>query len=384
MGKTRRQFLRIAGSTAVIAAAGAGAFVMTRTPTKAQAPWGMAGGSEYTDPRKRALSYAILAPNSHNQQPWLVTLEGDDAFTLTCDPERLLPETDPFNRQIVVSLGCFLELMRMAAAEDGYRADVTVFPDGEPQPKLDDRPIAHVRLVKDAGAERSPLFAQVAQRRSNKEPYDTGRPVSQASLDAINGVTGEGTITGAITDADEIDFFRELTWQAFKIELETPRTYMESVNVMRIGKAEINANPDGLELGGAMMDVMKLAGIVTHETLADMSSMAYAQGRDMFEPIMRSAMGYAYLVTETNTRADQIIAGRDWVRMNLKATELGIGIHPLSQALQEYPEMDELYRSLHGRLGHSDHCVQMFGRVGYGPEIQPTPRWPLDAKITNA
>lgn len=99
---------------------------------------------------------------------------------------------------------------------------------------------------------------------------------------------------------------------------------------------------------------------------------------------MQTAMGHIWQVTPTNTRLDQIRAGFDWVRINLAATELGLGMQPLSQALQEYPEMSDLYDDIHGRLAPDGGTVQMWARVGYGPDIMPTPRWRLEDKIVGA
>ena len=92
-------------------------------------------------------------------------------------------------------------------------------------------------------------------------------------------------------------------------------------------------------------------------------------------------MGYVWQVTEGNTRVDHIAAGRDWVRINLAATALGVGTQPLSQALQEYPEMDAPYRDVHARLAPGGGTVQMWARLGYGPDVGPAPRWPLEEKI---
>ena len=114
---SRRKTLALIGGGTVLAAAGAAAvgFVTTRTPRTALAPWEKAGG--YADLRKWALSYAILAPSAHNRQPWLIALAGDDKVILWRDRSRDLPQTDPFHRQLVISLGCFLEQMKIAAAE---------------------------------------------------------------------------------------------------------------------------------------------------------------------------------------------------------------------------------------------------------------------------
>src|SRR5262245_48914469 len=110
------------------------------------AGWRDPGAGE-ADPRRFALAHAILAPNPHNTQPWQVELIGDNEMALYCDLDRRLPFTDPFDRQITIGCGCFLENLRLAAAQKGLYAELTQFPEGEPTPRLDARPIAHVRLV---------------------------------------------------------------------------------------------------------------------------------------------------------------------------------------------------------------------------------------------
>ena len=92
------------------------------------------------------MAWAVLAPNAHNRQPWALRLVGADTALLFCDLDRRLPATDPFDRQILISLGCFVELYRLAAASRGFAADITPFPEGEPQPRLDARPVARIVL----------------------------------------------------------------------------------------------------------------------------------------------------------------------------------------------------------------------------------------------
>ena len=101
MSLDRRKTLAVLGGGAILAASGVG-YRLTRTPDAALAPWAAAG--TYGEPRMRALSYAILAPNPHNRQPWIVDLGTPDQVTLYVDTDRLLPHTDPFSRQIVVGL----------------------------------------------------------------------------------------------------------------------------------------------------------------------------------------------------------------------------------------------------------------------------------------
>jgi len=385
---SRRRFLKIVGSSAFIVAGGAGGFALTRTPTDAIAPWARAGGADYTDPRIRALSYAILSPNPHNRQPWQVDLRQADTAILTCDLDRLLPHTDPFERQILIGLGCFLDMLRMAAAEDSRSVEIEPFPDGAPDLHLDTRAIARIRFGAPGSATADPLFAQVLNRHSLKEAYDTNRSVAVSTLEEIASVVPASIKVGFSADAARRDDLRALTWKAHLVEVTTDRTNMESVNLMRIGKAEINANPDGIDIGGtAFLDALALAGVLTREQLADPNSTGFKQGLDIYHAMMHTAMAYLWLYTEGNSRFDQLNAGAAWLRVNMKATELGIGIHPISQSLQEYEEMAPLYEEVHQKLvgtsgqDGSGARIQMLGRVGYGPEVSPGPRWPIETRI---
>ncbi len=381
----RRGVLKILGTGAVIVAAGAGGFATTRTPTKALAPWGQAGGADYSDPRVRALSYAILAPNPHNRQPWVVDLSVPNEATLFCDPDRLLKATDPYDRQIVIGLGCFLELLRIAAAEDGFRALMVPFPEGADDDALDGRPIARISFVEDPETERDLLFAQVLDRRSNKNPYDTSRAVPSDVLERIKRSGGVATRIGTTNDPLEVGRLRAISWDAFQTEMFTPAALQESIDLMRIGKVEINANPDGLSFGGPLYDTLDLFGLMSRDALADQTSPQFRQGLEAWDPVINTAMAHIWIVTRGNTRIQQLLSGQAWLRLNLAATREGVGLHPLSQALQEYPEMATLLARMREELGVTGEAtVQMFGRLGFGPRAPRTPRWPVESRVTGA
>lgn len=166
-----------------------------------------------------------------------------------------------------------------------------------------------------------------------------------------------------------------------QIELDTPRTYKESVDLFRIGKTEINQNPDGIDFGGPLFGSLNALGMFSREAALDTSSTAYNQGIDAVMANVDTAMGYVWLMTNGNSRLDQIQAGRQWMRVNLTATANGIATQPLSQALQEYPEMQRKFTQLHKFLNAEGKVVQMFARIGYAAPVAQSPRWPIEAKI---
>ncbi|MES2674594.1 MAG: twin-arginine translocation pathway signal protein [Pseudomonadota bacterium] len=376
---TRRGILKIgAASVAVLGATGA-TWWNTRSPIAAYAPWDIAGKS-FGDPRLDALAYAILVPNPHNRQPWKVALNNNLGLSLYCDLDRRLPETDPFDRQITIGLGCFLEALRMAAASKGYMLKIDTFPDGEPTPRLDQRPIAHIEFIHDK-PHTDPLFEQMLLRHTHRYDFDTAREISP---EVFNHLLTTADAKGSI-DVELRNRLRERTWSAMKIELTTQRTVTESALLTRFGKQEIIANPDGLSMSGPAFELMNKVGFLTQESMMEPNSSAMQSGFTSIQARMSTAMGYVWLDSDDNERKTQLNMGKQWLRLHLKATELGLAMQPLSQALQEFPEMQDEYQQVHNLLNIGAPArLQMLGRIGYAKFEGPSPRWPLETIFIRA
>jgi hypothetical protein len=368
----------------VLALFAAAPFVTTGcSPTNLPDPaaaWRSPGAGE-VDPRRHALAHAILAPNPHNMQPWLIELPGENEITLWPDLTRLLPATDPPNRQIVIGCGAFLELLDIAARQNGHRAEITLWPEGEPQPVLDARPIAHIRLTPDPGVARDPLYAQIINRRTNREPFDAQRiPVDGALQPVVAAAAGFDA--GFANAPERVAKMRDLIWRGWSRETATPAALKESVDVMRIGAAEIARHRDGLVLDGPFIEAMKALGMLSREAMLDPKSEANKQGAQIWKKLADTAPAFVWIKSADNTRATQIAVGRAYARMNLVATAQGLGLHPWSMALQEYPEMADLYAEQQAMLGGTAEApVQMLARIGYGKAVKPTPRRGLDEHI---
>lgn len=380
---SRRTMILAAGGASLALVAGAGGWRVTRLPERALQPW---DDAPVADPRLDMLRHAILAPNPHNRQPWRLHLIGADEMVVTCDSDRRLPATDPFDRQITIGFGCFLETARIAAAQRGQRLAVTPFPEGEPQPRLDARPIARLRLIADPAVPRDPLFAAIRHRRSTKLPYDMTRPVDPVALAAVVAQAGRPGAGHCTADA-RTAALRALVQQAIATEIDLPRTWAESARVMRIGHAEIDASPDGIALRGPMIEAMAAAGLIDHAALADPASLAFRSGRDSEIATYGAAPAFVWVTTPANDRISQLAAGRAYVRANLMATSLGLAMHPASQALQEFAEMREAFEGVHALIGidpASGGRVQMLARIGHGPAVPPAPRWRVASRMVRA
>ncbi|WP_374130839.1 hypothetical protein [Sphingomonas sp. 28-62-20] len=375
MPLSRRSIILGASGVGLALVGGGAAWRVMRTPTTAIAPWTI-DPRRPADPRLDALRYAILAPNPHNRQPWLIELVGSDRVLLRCDLDKRLPETDPFDRQIIMGFGTFIEVARIAAAERGYAIDVTPFPAGEPQPRLDQNPVAQLVFRKDPDITHDPLFSAITHRHTNRALYAPAPPTPAQ----LRAVARENVVTSA--DPALLAQMRPLAVRAMTIETVTHRTFMESVDLMRIGADEMNANPDGLPIGGPIVEALQAVGMLNQKLIADPNTDAFKMGLKQVQDSCGSIPALLWITTPGNSRAEQLEAGRRYVRAQLRATTLGLAMHPLSQSLQEYPEMTADYARVHRLLGASgSERVQMLARIGTAPPTLPAPRWPLEKHL---
>lgn len=371
--KRRSFMLVLAAGGAVIALPGC-----DTTPATATAPWRAPGATE-TDPRLRALSWALLAPNPHNLQSWVADIREPGLIRLSVDLQRLLPATDPPNRQVLIGCGAFLELLCQAAARQGQRAEVTLLPEGEyATGGVDARPFATVRLSVDAGVQPDPLFAAVPLRRTNRAPYTAQVPDAQALGQLAAAAARPGITLYSTTDATKVQRLRELAIAGYRVEFGNAATWTESANLMRVGAAAVAAEPSGVAVTGTMAWFGRQLGMLGPEALRKTDGVAARTAIDSSTEAATHTRAWAWLTSADNSRRTQIEAGRAYLRTDLAAAQLGLAIHPNSQVLQEFEAMSTLYDQFHAEVGVAQPArVQMFVRLGYAARPEPAPRRPL-------
>ncbi|MFZ5668771.1 MAG: Acg family FMN-binding oxidoreductase [Pseudomonadota bacterium] len=372
----RRDFIRVLGGGAIFAAAGC-APAGTADPRSA---WTNPGAGE-TDIRRKALSWAILAPNPHNMQPWVVDLSTPDEIALYIDRTRLLPVTDPFNRQIVIGCGAFLELLTMALAEQGAGAETSLFPDGEAHPRLDGRPLFRLRL--GGGAARAPLFASAPARRTYRGPF-TDQVVDASMAANLLGAfrPTPGADCNVTVAPDRVERLRGLVYRGAEIEAHTPPAHRESVERTFIGARAVAEHPWGISLDAPAMTAMNALGVLTKEKMATPGTTAFKEALKFLKTAADTSRGFLWIATATDSRAEQMAAGRAYLLANLAAARFGLAMHPWSQGLQEYATQKPVYDALHRELAPGGGRIQMLARFGFPKAaVPPAPRRGLAAQL---
>jgi hypothetical protein len=229
----------------------------------------------------------------------------------------------------------------------------------------------------------------VLKRHTPKADYDTSRLVSAQTLSVLLASVNDREVRagGTVSEAD-LAPLRELCVKSSEVEFLTSRTVMETLHLLRVGPDEIVRHRDGLPINTWMARALSSLGLFDRSAPPQPGSQAFKAMMAQVEGNSRTAMGFVWL-SGKNGRSDQVRAGRAYVRLQLKATEMGLGVHPLSQALQEFPEMASHYARVHqltlkrqAPASPGDETLQMFCRLGYTDKPVPaTPRRPLGAFV---
>ena len=333
-----------------------------------------------TDIRWIVLSYAILAANPHNKQPWIVDLTGPTSFELYVDQQRLLPETDPPARQIHIGQGTFLENLELAARQHGYRADIDYFPKGEyDNAVVEDKPVASIELRIDGSIAKDALFESILQRQSNKRTYtDSALTVDQ--LGGLRNTQIDPRLRLTIADDNALKTeLSQIMTDAMSIETSNKMRDAETVTMFRFNDKERGRYRDGFSVAQSGMTGFKgwvaETFFLSREDTEEDSTSFGEQAVDITNDQAQSAAAFGWISTASNTRLDQVVTGRAYERLNLTATALGIAMHPMSQVLQEYSDMADLQRRFLAYLEFPQgHTIQMLFRLGIAEPVEHSPR----------
>jgi hypothetical protein len=368
----RRTFLEILGTGGAVALVTGPGGGCTAQPLSALRPWDGPADPSGGDPRLRLVSWALLAPNAHNKQPWLVDLRGD-GIDLYVDPRRLLPQTDPASRQIMISQGTFLELLAIAAAHEGLLAGIELFPAGlDSAGEIGSRPVAHVSLAPQKELPAGALFPFIRQRHTNRRPFE-GPALTDGEVDALVAAAGgEGIRFRCLRDPAVISRAAALMTEAMRIETANAPMHAETVGMLRFDDAETERFRDGIGLPNLGLTGLRLLMARTFVSRAKASSPDFLKRTvDAARAQASTARALGLVSTTGKARVDEVRAGQTYARLHLTATRLGLAAHPMSQVL----EIDSQRRKFLAEvLGSAGEEPQMLFRLGRAASTPHSPR----------
>jgi len=346
------------------------------------APWSKDYYKKFDDARMQLISHGLLAPNAHNMQSWRIVLDKDNnlKFKIYLDEKRLLPETDPFHRQSVISQGTFLELVDIAAKKLGYEAVIKIYPEGEiskkPAPdEIHNIPTAEVSLSKKDN-NKSSRYDAIFDRVTTRTNY-LDKPLTKEQIDQIMSLDDYKDIGVVVFQAtEELKYLKNLTTEGVSIESKKESTMNESHIVIRFSEYQKNKYKYGLTMTSQGFPKTKLFFL---ESLGSLFPITLEQEgkiwREAETERIQKTPAYIMIFSDNNDRTTQVKVGMLYARIQLEGTTLGLSMQPTMQITQEYPEMKDLYEKVVQKFVKNGQTVQMLFRVGEAEkQVEHSPR----------
>lgn len=308
--------------------------------------------------------YAVLAPSSHNTQPWQFVAH-DGALDLRADRTRALPVVDPHDRELAISCGAALGMLRVAAHRAGREVSIDRLP-----VRGDTDLLARIRLGARRALDQETMrwFAAIAHRRTVRRRFEE-TPVPQAALDALAQVArDEGAWLATLDEPagrEQLAFLvsegdrRQASDAAFRREL-----------AMWIHPNHTRSRDGMPGYAFAVPDLVSFAGPFFVRTF-DWGDRHAARDRELAlgSPVL------AVLGTPDDTPREWLRAGEAMALVLLAATAAGLRASFLNQPCEVAELRPALRRLVAEQTGHLG-APQLVLRIGYGPEAPATPRRP--------
>lgn len=307
------------------------------------------------------LTCATLAPSCRNSQPWQFHIQGNHV-DLYADRRRACPVVDPSHRELIISCGCALFNLRTAMLHFGELGAIEIFP----SPSENDL-LARVWLRRhwDTCHDGTTLFNAIPARRTNRHSF-RDEPIPEALLEQFKAAAAEENVhfeiavpgqkhelAALIAEAER----RQWADQDFREELAV---WIHSIKARRRNGIPGHAFATDDLLSSAEPRVVRSIDLGSSQAVKD-------------EELATGPQTLGVLMTPTDDPRAWLAAGQALERILLLARAQNVWASFWNQPV-EVPELRMKLMLLMGDRG----LPQIVIRLGYGNDVTPTPRRPLE------
>jgi nitroreductase len=286
-----------------------------------------------------AAAAAGAAPSIHNTQPWRWRVR-PDGLDLYAERDRQLAATDPDGRMLAISCGVALHHARVALAAQGWQAAVDRLPDPA-RPDL----LARITL-----AGRAPVTPEAMRRYQSFQLRHTDRrPVTREAvprpiLDVLAKTAADEGAQLHVLHPEQVDDLAVAVAHAASVDADDPaiQAELERWTGGRRG-AGVGIPDEAIPARTPQTNVP--ARTFAHTGALPINPPTSPEAPPIGGEHDRSA-AYALLYGDTDDAAGWLRGGEALSAVWLTAVELGVGVTPISEAVEMPASRQTLRRTL--------------------------------------
>lgn len=298
---------------------------------------------------KFILRYAILAPSTHNSQPWKFKISNEGAW-IFLDSQRRLPQADPHGRDLFISLGCLLENLVLAARHFGVfnKLDYQI----ETEPNL----VAEVRFwwggQPERDQEQERLFETITKRVNVRGKFEK-KAVPEEIISSLSDLKEDGVSFHLVREKNSINELALLTSRGLRLAHALPEFRREMSQWINSSFSKRKEGLHGYSLKAPAWLSLFLAKLVKNFDLSrGLAKMTYQS--------MASAPLVAIINAQENNPLAWLRVGRLAERAMLALQSQGVRTSIFVAAI----EMGDLFQEVQKILGLTNYPQFLFC-VGY-------------------
>lgn len=310
------------------------------------------------------LKWAVLAPSSHNTQPWQFSVDGN-SIVVSPDLKRRLEVSDSSNRQLYISLGAAVANLKVAAHYFGWETTEII---------EEHEGMISKRIELQVGYNRTPedetLFKAITERVSNRRSHQS-RAIPQEMHEAVNRFTDDLNLQVEIVeDKERLAKVGELTGEGEQEAFSGINFRAELEKWIRPSTTE---NYDGMPISS----LVSPSGIMPNFFIEKgfwavvKSGIGSGEAAKITRKLISQQTTAVGVISTPDNPQSWMKAGELFEKIALEATNLGLSTSVLAVLI----ETGEFHKDLQEVVGLKERPQMMF-RLGYPSAEAPlSPRW---------
>lgn len=308
---------------------------------------------------KFLLNFAVLAPSSHNSQPWGFRV-GNDSIEVFLEERRKLVYGDKNNRQAYISIGCAIENIKIAADYFNNECQVIL---------LEDEKNNHVATIiiksKDIATKQlsDHSILAILERSTNRSKYSNDLPPADF-ISKIEYYSNDEVKVFVITDKNKINKIADVVLNASTIEMENINFRKELCKYVKNNLTNSALGIPAFGMGIPMLISFLVPKMVKYFNMSKFSKKDDEKLLKEYTPVM------VIIATKEDNKKQWIQSGRIYENIALEANKNRMSTSVLAAPI----ETEDFYKDLQNILS-TNFRPQIFFRIGYsGKKNRHSPR----------